>query len=143
MFWRFSYDIAILTLLPYKPESVYRRRIDNAMDNMTNNDNKTLHRQEKIKQYEAQEKPALRVNASVFPFYEILSIQSTISLEMPVPSQDHCGFPVSRLLTDFVCLLIYEFWISLWKIALCSVILLLPLLYALFKKIVASSVLND
>ena len=42
-------------------------------------------------------------------------------------SQDHCGFPVSRLLTDFVCLLIYEFWISLWKIALCSVILLLPL----------------
>ena len=22
---------------------------------------------------------------------------------------DHCGFPVSRLLTDFVCLLIYEF----------------------------------
>jgi len=36
-------------------------------------------------------------------------------------------FPVSRLLTDFVCLLIYEFWLSLWKIALCSVILLLPL----------------
>jgi len=33
------------------------------------------------------------------------------------------------LLTDFVCLLIYEFWLSLWKIALCSVILLLPLLY--------------
>jgi len=31
------------------------------------------------------------------------------------------------LLTDFVCLLIYEFWLSLWKIALCSVILLLPL----------------
>jgi len=31
-------------------------------------------------------------------------------------------------LTDFVCLLIYEFWLSLWKIALCSVILLLPLL---------------
>jgi len=30
-------------------------------------------------------------------------------------------------LTDFVCLLIYEFWLSLWKIALCSVILLLPL----------------
>jgi len=28
---------------------------------------------------------------------------------MPVPSQGHCGFPVSRLLTDFVCLLIYEF----------------------------------
>jgi len=30
-------------------------------------------------------------------------------------------------LTDFVCLLIYEFWLSLWKIARCSVILLLPL----------------
>ena len=40
-------------------------------------------------------------------------------------------FPVFRLLTDFVCLLIYEFCLSLWKIARCSVILLLPLsLYA-------------
>jgi len=33
---------------------------------------------------------------------------------------------------DFVCLLIYEFWLSLWKIALCSVILLLPLLIYTF-----------
>jgi len=31
------------------------------------------------------------------------------------------------LLTDFVCLLTYEFYLSLWKIARCSVILLLPL----------------
>jgi len=30
-------------------------------------------------------------------------------------------------LTDFVCLLTYEFCLSLWKIARCSVILLLPL----------------
>jgi len=37
---------------------------------------------------------------------------------------------VFRLLTDFVCLLIYEFCLSLRKIARCSVILLLPL----FKK---------
>ena len=37
-------------------------------------------------------------------------------------------FPVFRLLTDFVCLLTYEFWLSLWKIVRCSVILLLPLL---------------
>ena len=36
-------------------------------------------------------------------------------------------FPVFRLLTDFVCLLTYEFCLSLWKIARCSVILLLPL----------------
>ena len=36
-------------------------------------------------------------------------------------------FPVFRLLTNFVCLLTYEFCISLWKIARCSVILLLPL----------------
>ena len=36
-------------------------------------------------------------------------------------------FPVFRLLTDFVCLLIYEFWLCLWKIAQCSVISLLPL----------------
>jgi len=35
-------------------------------------------------------------------------------------------FPVFRLLTDFVCLLTYEFSLSLWKIARCSVILLLP-----------------
>jgi len=32
-----------------------------------------------------------------------------------------------KLKYDFVCLLIYEFWLSLWKIALCSVMLLLPL----------------
>jgi len=37
-------------------------------------------------------------------------------------------FPVFRLLTDFVCLLTYEFCFFLWKIARCSVILLLPLL---------------
>jgi hypothetical protein len=36
-------------------------------------------------------------------------------------------FPIFRLLTDFVCLLIYEFCLSLWKIARCSVMLLLPL----------------
>ena len=33
-------------------------------------------------------------------------------------------FPVFRLLTDFVCLLTYEFCLSLWKIARCSVIVL-------------------
>jgi hypothetical protein len=36
-------------------------------------------------------------------------------------------FPVFRLLTYFVSLLTYEFCLSLWKIARCSVILLLPL----------------
>jgi hypothetical protein len=34
---------------------------------------------------------------------------------------------VFRLLTDFVCLYTYEFWLSLWKIVGSSVILLLPL----------------
>ena len=38
-------------------------------------------------------------------------------------------FPVFQLLTDFVCLLTYGFCFSLWKIARCSVILLLPLHY--------------
>jgi len=38
-------------------------------------------------------------------------------------------FPVFRLLSDFVSLLTYEFCLSLWKIARCSVILLLPLPY--------------
>jgi hypothetical protein len=36
-------------------------------------------------------------------------------------------FPVFQLLTDFVCLLAYELCLSIWKIARCSVILLLPL----------------
>jgi hypothetical protein len=36
-------------------------------------------------------------------------------------------FPVFRLFTYFVSLLTYEFWLSLWKIARCSLILLLPL----------------
>ena len=54
-------------------------------------------------------------------------IQPTISLEMPVPSQGHYGFPVFRLLTDFVCLYTYEFCLSLRKISRSSVILLLPL----------------
>ena len=36
-------------------------------------------------------------------------------------------FTVFRLLTDFVCLYTYEFWISLCKIVRSSVILLLPL----------------
>ena len=45
-------------------------------------------------------------------------IKSTISLEMPVPSQDHCGFSISQLLTDFVCLLIDEFWISVFFLQL-------------------------
>ena len=57
-------------------------------------------------------------------YYVCNLIQPTISLEMPVPS---AVFPVFRLLTDFVCLLTYEFCLSLWKIARYSVILLLPL----------------
>jgi hypothetical protein len=36
-------------------------------------------------------------------------------------------FTVYRLLTDFVCLYTYEFWLSLWKIVRSSVMLLLPL----------------
>jgi hypothetical protein len=44
-------------------------------------------------------------------------------------------FPVFRLLTDFVCLLTCEFCLSLWKIARCSVILLLPLFNSPFPKI--------
>ena len=36
-------------------------------------------------------------------------------------------FTVFRLLTDFVCLYTYEFWLSLCKIVQSSVILLLPL----------------
>jgi len=47
------------------------------------------------------------------------------------------------LLTDFVCLLIYEFWLSLWKIALCSVILLLPLYIIITKKSKQSYLLKN
>ena len=38
-------------------------------------------------------------------------------------------FTVFRVLTDFVCLYTYEFWLSLCKIVRSSVILLLPLMY--------------
>ena len=41
-------------------------------------------------------------------------------------------FTVFRLLTDFVCLYNYEFWLSLYKIVRSSVILLLPLSYNIF-----------
>ena len=51
---------------------------------------------------------------------------------MPVPRQGHYVFTVFRLLTDFVCLYNYEFWLSLCKIVRSSVILLLPLLFAWF-----------
>ena len=43
-------------------------------------------------------------------------------------------FTVFRLLTDFVCLYNYEFWLSLCKIVRSSVILLLPLLSKQFIK---------
>ena len=43
-------------------------------------------------------------------------IKPTISLELPVPSQGHGGLPVFRLLTDFVCLLTYEFSLSLCSV---------------------------
>ena len=59
----------------------------------------------------------------------------TISLEMPVPSQSHYVFTVFRLLTDFVCLYNYEFWLSLCKIVRSLVILLLPYLrWSIFKQ---------
>ena len=49
-------------------------------------------------------------------------------------------FTVFRLLTDFVCLYTYEFWLSLCKIARSSVILLLPL----FNEYICSSIhFND
>jgi hypothetical protein len=41
--------------------------------------------------------------------------------------RDITVFTVFRLLTDFVCLYAYEFWLSLCKIVRSSVILLLPL----------------
>jgi hypothetical protein len=45
-------------------------------------------------------------------------------------------FTVFRLLTDFVCLYNYEFWLSLCKIVRTSVILLLPLFtFSVFLKI--------
>ena len=42
-------------------------------------------------------------------------------------------FTVFRLLTDFVCLYTYEFWLSLCKIARSSVILLLPLFWEMMR----------
>jgi hypothetical protein len=45
-------------------------------------------------------------------------------------------FTVFRLLTDFVCLYTYEFWLSLCKIVRSSVILLLPLFAYIFFKLI-------
>ena len=53
-----------------------------------------------------------------------ISYISYISLEVRVITV----FTVFRLLTDFVCLNTYEFWLSLCKIVRSSVILLLPLI---------------
>jgi hypothetical protein len=44
-----------------------------------------------------------------------------------LPYRQYYGFHSFRLLTDFVCLHNYEFWLSLYKIVRSSVILLLPL----------------
>ena len=44
-----------------------------------------------------------------------------------VPSQGHYSFHSFRLLTDFVCLYTYAFWLSLFKLVRSSVILLLSL----------------
>ena len=52
-------------------------------------------------------------------------------------------FPVFRLLIDFVCLLTYEFCLSLWKIARCSVILLLPLFDLIFEVAVPGQESDD
>ena len=41
-------------------------------------------------------------------------------------------FSVFRLLTDFVCLYTYEFWLSFWKTVRSPVILILPLYTACF-----------
>ena len=49
------------------------------------------------------------------------------------------SFTVFRLLTDFVCLYNYEFWLSLCKIVRSSVILLLPLLIKIMMQIVITA----
>jgi hypothetical protein len=59
-----------------------------------------------------------------------LRICSTCRKQFPVLYQVRVitVFTVFRLLTDFVCLYNYEFWLSLCKIVRSSVILLLPII---------------
>ena len=52
-------------------------------------------------------------------------------------------FTVFRLLTDFVCLYNYEFWLSLYKIVRSSVILLLPLFVLHVCVVVLSTSLSE
>jgi hypothetical protein len=62
---------------------------------------------------------SLKHSATQYQFWYVLNIerlQGVITV-----------FTVFRLLTDFVCLYNYEFWLSLCKIVRSSVILLLPL----------------
>jgi hypothetical protein len=49
------------------------------------------------------------------------------SLEMPVPSQGHCSFPCFPFRQILSVCWLMSFAFSFWKIARCSVILLLPL----------------
>ena len=72
-----------------------------------------------------------------------IGVRVTRSLVLYVCFVDRClsfCFTVFRLLTDFVCLYNYEFWLSLCKIVRSSVILLLPL-FVLFLLAIVLSVL--
>jgi hypothetical protein len=56
-----------------------------------------------------------------------LMYSQSVRWSSKLPEINKSYFTVFRLLTDFVCLYTYEFWLSLCKIVRSSVILLLPL----------------
>jgi hypothetical protein len=63
---------------------------------------------------------------TLLPMIDI-KIHFTAETNQPTNFRAYTVFTVFRLLTDFVCLYNYEFWLSLCKIVRSSVILLLPL----------------
>jgi hypothetical protein len=66
------------------------------------------------------------IQLHLFPYFSIIWLKP-ISITEQNMKKVITVFTVFRLLTDFVCLYTYEFWLSLWKIVRSSVILLLPL----------------
>ena len=70
----------------------------------------------------------LRNNSTVFEELEVSIVDLTVANVVLLATRSGVTvFTVFRLLTDFVCLYTYEFWLSLCRIARSSVILLLPL----------------
>ena len=67
------------------------------------------------------------IQLHLFPYFSIIWLKPIYITEQNMKNVITV-FTVFRLLTDFVCVYTYEFWLSLCNIVWSSIILLLPLL---------------